>query len=252
MDLAIVNEFKLKWEKYFGNTKLPLVFWYTKENPIDVHLIEKRKTWSCLIAELAKVRNGESLAFEKDAIGCNGGKRYCGFSKEITPNFDYFLSYGIPNELVGERYKKTPEIVNKFIDETEFIDANEQFLVFKRWDKLTKDDNPQVVVFFATPDVLSGLFTLSNFDCERKTNVISPFASGCASIVLHPLIESKNEYPNSIIGMFDPSSRPYLPKNLLTFAISYKRLAQMIDFMDDSFLITKSWEKIKKRIDTHK
>jgi len=103
--------------------------------------------------------------------------------------------------------------------------------------------------FFATPDILSGLFTLSNFDCESKTNVIAPFASGCASIILHPYNELENKNPNAVIGMFDPSARAYTPKNAISFALPYKRFMQMVENMDESFLITDTWSKIKKRID---
>jgi|DewCreStandDraft_4_1066084.scaffolds.fasta_scaffold48847_2 uncharacterized protein (DUF169 family) len=248
MDINIVNEFKSKWEKYFGNTNLPIVFWYDEKIPTDVHLVERRKTWNCLIAELARVRNGESLAFESDSVSCGGGKRYCGFSKQIRPDFDYFLSYGKQNELEGERYKKNPEIVNKVFNNTKFFDAAGKSLIFKRWDKLTINDNPQVVVFFATPDVISGLYTLSNFDSETDTNVVAPFASGCGSVILHPLNEIASRNPNAIIGMFDPSARPYMPKNTLSFAVPFNRFLQMIDNMDESFLITDSWAKIKKRI----
>lgn len=30
------------------------------------------------------------------------------------PNFEYFLSCGIPGKLEGERYKKTPELVRSW------------------------------------------------------------------------------------------------------------------------------------------
>jgi len=43
------------------------------------------------------------------------------------------------------------------------------FVVFKRWDKLAESDRPDVVIFFARPDVLSGLFTLANYD-EAEAN----------------------------------------------------------------------------------
>jgi hypothetical protein len=38
------------------------------------------------------------------------------------------------------------------------------FYVFKRWDTLDEADSPEVVIFFAPPDVISGLFTLANAD----------------------------------------------------------------------------------------
>ena len=52
-----------------------------------------------------------------------------------------------------------------------------RFIVFKRWDALEETDTPEVVIFFASPDVLSGLFTLANFD-EAEPNGASPAPSG--------------------------------------------------------------------------
>ena len=65
----------------------------------------------CMIGDIVKVRKGETLCFNADTIGCAGGRRFCGFQSEITPAFEYFLSYGIPGKLEGERYKKSPEMV---------------------------------------------------------------------------------------------------------------------------------------------
>ena len=59
------------------------------------------KEWRCFIGEMGRVRHGESLAFSSKAIGCAGGKRYCGFSQQLRSNFEYFLSYGIDGEAGG-------------------------------------------------------------------------------------------------------------------------------------------------------
>ena len=34
-----------------------------------------------------------------------------GFTQELRPNFEFFLSCGIPGEMEGERYKKSQELV---------------------------------------------------------------------------------------------------------------------------------------------
>jgi hypothetical protein len=49
--------------------------------------------------------------------------------------------------------------------------------------------------------------------------------------------------------MFDPSARPCVPVDILTFAVSMKKFEMMITSMDESFLITKTWEKQKAKID---
>ena len=48
--------------------------------------------------------------------------------------------------------------------------------------------------------------------------------------------------------MFDPSARPCVPKETLSFAVPYNRFVQMIGFMEESFLITGTWDKVSLRI----
>lgn len=77
-------------------------------------------------------------------------------------------------------------------------------LVFKRWDKLEETDQPDVVIFFAKPDVLAGLFTLANFDQSEPNGTFTPFGSGCSSIIHHPYLETITQRQRAVIGMFDP------------------------------------------------
>jgi len=103
------------------------------------------------------------------------------------------------------------------------------------------------VIFFAKPDVLSGLFTLANFD-ESESNVFTPMAAGCGSIVLYPYLEKKSKRPRSVIGMFDVSARPFVPEEILSFSTTAEKFHRMIENTGESFLTLPSWGKIKKRI----
>jgi uncharacterized protein (DUF169 family) len=252
MDLQLKNKFLEKWRKYFGNSPLPITFFYSDKEFADAKKVIPKKGWSCIIAELAKVRNGESLSYNAVAVICGGGKRYLGFSKGMRPDFEFFLSCGIPDKMEGERYKQTPEIVLETQKHLNIPDAYGKNIVFKRWDMLTEDDDPEVVIFFAKPDVLSGLFTLANFDTVEPNSVFTPFSSGCGSIIHYPYLEIEKSQPKAVIGMFDVSARPFVQKNTLTFALPMKRFEQLIENMDESFLITHSWEIVKKRIDYDK
>jgi hypothetical protein len=201
-----------------------------------------------VIADLAKVRRGASLAFNAAAIGCFGGRRYFGFPAEIGEDFPYFLSYGIPGKLEGERYKKTPELVRQWLQTATTLAAPAPFIIFKRWDNLAAGDDPQVVIFYARPDVLSGLFTLANYDELEPDGVICPMGAGCASIVQWPLQEGRSPRPRAVIGTFDVSARPCVPADTLTFAVPIAKFARMVADMAESFLITPSWRKVKERI----
>ena len=248
MKKEIISEFIEKWRKYFGSAALPITFFYT-DHPLDAVYAGKPTGWNCLIAELARVRNGNNIFFDSESITCGGGKRYCGYTDQLRPNFEYFLSYGIPGKMEGERYIKTPEMVKEMMKNMVDLPANNKKLVFKRWDKLQESDNPEAVIFLATPDVLSGLFTLANFDQPDGLGVFCQFSAGCGSVVKFPLLEAKKENPRAVIGMFDPSARPCVPAGTLSFAVPFSKFGKMISYMDESFLITETWEKIRKRIE---
>jgi hypothetical protein len=247
MDISFRDHFRSQWVKYFGKAELPIVFYYTDE-PLGCEIVAESKKWSCIICELASVRKGRSLAWDSSSLGCSGAKRYLGFSDTIRPGFDYFLSCGIEGQIEGERYIRTPELVNSLMEKMSGINITGKYIVFKRWDKLEEYDNPDVLIFFASPDVLSGLFTLANFDQDEPDTTVAPFGSGCASIVYHPYIQKDKTRQHTILGMFDVSARPCVAKDLLTFALPIKKFRSMVSYMDESFLITESWKKVSDRL----
>ena len=178
MDMKIKAKFSQLWKDYFNNVELPITFYYGEN--VESELVKPGTTSRCVIRALMEVRNGRSLSFNANSIGCFGGRRYLGFTENLRPDFEYFLSCGIPDKMEGERYKKSPELVKKIIKNWPVFKAPKSFITFKRWDNLTKEDNPEVVIFFAHPDVLSGLFTLINFDESRPESVFAPMGSGCS------------------------------------------------------------------------
>lgn len=247
MDVKRKEQFMTLWGKYFAGAELPITFYYTDQTPA-AERVKPPAGHRCLFADLAKVRKGQALCFEAGSFGCFGGKRYAGFSEEVMPNFEYFLSCGIPGQLEGERYKKTPELVRSWVAQTPQFQAPRTFLVFKRWDRLEEADEPEVVIFFAPLEVLSGLFALANFDVADPNGVFAPFGSGCASIISYPYLERSSESPRAVLGTFDVSARPYVPQDVLSFAVPLNKFERMIDNMNESFLITPSWTKVQKRI----
>jgi hypothetical protein len=48
--------------------------------------------------------------------------------------------------------------------------------------------------------------------------------------------------------MFDPSARPCVPADVLTFAVPMKKFEKMLSYMEESFLITDTWNEIRNRI----
>ena len=247
MDIGRKKKFIEHWQRYFDNSELPISFYYTDQEGC-AEKVKPASGFQCFIGALAKVRKGQSLCFDADSIGCFGGKRYLGFTERIMPRFEYFLSCGIPGRLEGERYKKSPELVKEMQKHMPVFKAPGRFIVFKRWDMLEAADEPAAVIFFAKPDVLAGLFTLANYDEAEQNGVFAPFGAGCSSIVMYPYLERDAQRPRGVLGMFDVSARPFVSAETLTFAAPMNKFTRMIDNMEESFLITSSWEKVKKRI----
>jgi hypothetical protein len=247
MIIEVRNHFVQQWKKYFNNADLPITFYYT-DDPGDATIVPSTGKWKCIICELQRVRSGQSLAFSAESVKCGGAKRYLGFTDKMRPNFEYFLSCGIKNQMAGERYIRTPELVTDLMNKQEKAVINGKYIVFKRWDYLEDIDNPDVAIFFTVPDVLSGLFTLANFDQSEPDSTIAPFAAGCGSLVYFPFIEKDSPRPRAVLGMFDVSARPCVSEGLLTFSLPLVKLTQMISYMDESFLITDSWKKVQNRI----
>ena len=247
MDMQLKEKFIELWNRYFSGSELPIVFYYTDRDG-GAEVVKPAPAHQCFIGVLSKVRKGKPLCFNVNSVGCFGGKRYLGFTQEIMPDFEYFLSCGIPGKVEGERYKKTPQLVLEYNRRMPSFKAPEEKIVFKRWDMLGEEDNPEVVIFFAQPDVLSGLFTLANFDETDLNAVFAPFCSGCGAIVLYPYLEKKLPSPRAVLGMFDVSARPFTPKHTLTFAAPMNKFIRMIENMEESFLLTSSWAKVKARI----
>jgi hypothetical protein len=246
MERGLRERFRAAWERYFPGAELPIGFWYTNGDA-GVQLAKTSEIDRCLMANLERVRAGTPMRFSVDSIGCPGGRRYCGFSETLMPQFNYFLSHGIPGKVEGERYKKTPELVAEVMAHAPKLKAPGTSIVFKPWDHLTDTDDPAAVIFVATPDVLAGLFTLANFDEAEQIGVIAPFGAGCGTVVLYPYLEQQREHPRCVLGAFDPSARPYVPANTLTFAAPMKKFVTMVADMDESFLITPTWSEVTRR-----
>ncbi|HSW58436.1 MAG TPA: DUF169 domain-containing protein [Dehalococcoidales bacterium] len=248
MNLNEKNRFVSLWKKYFNQSELPVTaFYHQKKN--NQEIVKPGTTGRCFVDALGLVRDGQSLTLDVNSIDCFGGRKYLGFTQGISPNFEYFLSCGIPGKMEGERYKRSPELVLETSRSWPVFKAPAPYITLKRWDQLDEQDEPELVIFFAGADVLSALFTLFNFDEAGPEGVFTPMSSGCSSIITYPYLERLSPHPRGVIGMFDPSARPFVPRNMLTFALPMARFIQMAASIEESFLITRAWKEIQQRID---
>lgn len=246
MNIEQRDQFITLWRRYFDSAELPLACYYAGSDR-GASVVKRPQGHSCLLAQLLPARRGESLCFTSDSIGCGGGKKYLGFADNINERFEYFLSNGEDGGFC-EKYKQSPDLVRAFINQIPRQQKAGDYLIFKRWDKLEEKDIPEVVIFFATPDVISGLFTWTTFDTNAADAVIAPFGAGCASIVYYPYMEHISNRERAVMGLFDPSARKCVKGDLLSFALPINKFMKMVHEMEESFLTTPSWEIIRKRI----
>ena len=105
MDIKLKQDFILAWKRFFGEAELPITFYYTDEEE-RAELVKPGSGQRCVFVDLSRVRNGNELCFDAKSIACFGGRRFLGFSEKVIPDFESFLSCGIPGKFEGERYKK--------------------------------------------------------------------------------------------------------------------------------------------------
>jgi uncharacterized protein (DUF169 family) len=243
------GQLRKQFQETLGLEESPLGIYYTNDKPEGV--TPKEGIFECMIGLLQNARkNGKTVYFDRGHFGCPGGAYYMGFFESPMPNIEYFLSCGIPGEMEGERYIKTPERAREFFARMIPRRAPATYCVFKPIEQFQSGIEPEVVVFFAPPDILSGLFTLTNYALERTDAVYAPFGSGCGTILTYPLKEAGKDQPRATLGMFDVSARPMVEKDALTLAMPYSVFLKLLENVSGSFLETESWKKVRQRIGT--
>ena len=201
---------------------------------------------ACLIGMLEAASNGKTVAFTADACGCGGGRAGLGFAPIDRDRIIPFLSSGT-EEMPGEHYKKTPALSAAYVDAMPKA-APPSCLVFKPLDRVTEDETPVSVVFLVNADQVSGLITLANYDSPAGDNVLVRFGSGCAQSVLFAMTDGEAGQERCTLGLTDPSGRLHLSRDLLSFAIPWRRFLTMEANAEDSFLTKETWTRLRPRI----
>ncbi len=243
------RELALRFTEALGMTGSPVGFYYTDSKPANAIGFKGVGRGSCIISLAFNASKGTPAAFDKDTHGCQGAGRFLGFKTEVRRYFAEFLSCGLEGMVEGERYIKTPALAQMKIERQRLRPAPARYAVFAPLDALPAGDEPEVIIFFVTPDILSALVVLADYDNARlDSNVAVIFSSGCGQIVAEPLAELATPTPRAVLGMFDPSARPHVPQDVLTLSIPRPLFLRMADNIAGSFLDTETWQVIKRRI----
>jgi hypothetical protein len=211
----------------------------------------------CIMKDFDKLKNGNTLIINKNNLKCMGGICGSGFNDglpDIKGGFGYFISYGKEsneNERYppGERIKKNPEIGEEMFHKQpkDVLDGNKYILV-KHYEE---SDNPRTVTMKATPDQLSAITFLFNFEKSEYDNIYLGISAGCASVFRMPFHEAKTKSGKGVIGNLDFVGRFKIskdPENTVYFSVSGEEFKKMLKNADESLLITSPWKAFRKRI----
>lgn len=233
-----IKEFLLNYRQAFGSkASLPLLFGYS-----DKPIANTEKIGGCFFNGLQAARDGQPVSLSADVIGCGGGKLYTGFS-DMPERVPGFVS-------LKEKYKKTPEMVVDYVNGLGMNRAEKPYLNFIRIDKAESFEGIEGIFFYATPDMLSGLCGWAFFDINEPDAVVSRFGSGCSTVVSMTVVENARQGHRCFIGLLDPSVRPWVGKDELSFTIPFCRFCQMMETMKDCFLFdSHAWQKVKTRLE---
>ena len=231
-----IEGFITKYREAFGeNVPLPVAFGYS-----DKAATEVRKIPHCMVGAIRKVCDGEPLTLSAGNVLCGGGGLYTAFAP-MPDRVPVFVSE-------TEHYKQSKEQVEEYIAQLSIRLSEKPYLNFVRMDHIDNLDEVEGILFFATPDVLSGLCSWAFYDNNDDDAVCTRFASGCCSIVAFAVKENAEGGRRCFIGMLDPSARPLVPKDELTFTIPAGRFKEMMNTMERSALFQKAYSIVRKRI----
>ena len=88
------------------------------------------------------------------------------------------------------------------------------------------------------------------FDSNETDAVVSMFGSGCSTVVSMTVAENARGGHRCFLGLFDPSVRPWVGRDELSFTIPFSRFVTMMDTMKECFLFdSHAWKKVKAGIE---
>ena len=176
--------------------------------------------FSCVMGQVWRARRKKTAAwFDRERQGCLGGAFYLGYLKPQLEVIAHYVSSGIPGVMEGERFLATPEDVRRFFQKVDPRPAPARFCVFKPLSQFTSDETPEVVAFFARPEMLSGLHCLAAFVTGDPEVVAAPFGADCSFVLTWPLHYLSRGKPRAVLGGWDPTARRDHRPDELSFAM---------------------------------
>jgi hypothetical protein len=206
--------------------------------------------FSCVLGKIWLARKKHTAAYiGAERFGCPGAAFWLGFLKPQTETIIHYVSSGVPDRLPGEHYCESPDELRRIFAEIDPRPAPAKYCVIQPVDLFEPDLNPEVVTFFARPEPLAGLHQLAAFVTNDPEVVASPWAAACGGLGAWPLKYLSQGKTRAVLGGWDPSARKFFKPDELSFTVPLVLFQNMLDRFEDSFLMTETWQTVKKKID---
>ncbi len=224
-----------------------------KEIKNEINWQEVFSRFSCAMGHVWRARKKKTTAyFSAEQFGCPGCAFWMGFNKPQTETIIRYVSTGIPNWTEGEFYCESPDELRRIFEYVDPRPAPKNYCVFKPLSGFAADETPELIAFFTRPESLCGLHQLAAFVTNDPEVVASPWSAGCGSVVVWPLHYLSKGVTRAVVGGWDPSARKFYKTDELSFTVPYQMFVDMLNRFEESFLKTKSWETVQKKIERSK
>jgi len=257
-----------KFLEILGLDEEPMGLFYTDEKPVegfspkpmDLPTREKEQRnkidwqatfgqFSCVIGHIWRARKKKTAAyFSAEQFGCAGGAFFLGFMKPQTETIIHYVSTGIPDQMEGELYCDSPDELRRIFEHIDPRSAPRKYCVIKPLSLFEDNQEPELVAFFARPETMCGLHQLATFVTNDPEVVTSPWGAACTNLITWPFRYLANGENKAVIGGWDPSARKFFNTDELTFTVPYDMFVQMVKRFGESFLVTKTWATVQKKI----
>lgn len=240
------------FRRLLGNIEEPLGVFYTDVKPADGLTPRSDKGHACVINFLRMARSKKcAVWFSAETMGCMGGWVYMGFSTAPLERIARHVTTGLP-EKEGELYMPDPASMHRLFKAMELQPAHGNYCVVKPLSLFGKDEIPELAVFYCRAEALTGLCQLAYFALDDHDALVMPFGAGCSNIFAWPLFYARKGLPKAVIGGIDPSCRPFMKVDELSFTVAFNVLEKMVEAAPHSFLRNKTWSGVLKRIQKSK
>lgn len=204
---------------------------------------------ACIINYLRMARTKKiCVHFSSEVMTCMGGWVYLGYRLPAPERIVHFVTTGWEGG-EGERYLPSPDSMRRFFKDIDIRPAPAPFCTARPLFMLNDEDKPLLVTFHCRGETLTGLAMLAGFALDDHNAVVMPFGSGCANIFAWPLTYRRRGEKKAVVGGADPSCRPFMGVDELSFTVTSDVLSAMQEAFPRSFLTGKTWSGVRKKID---